>query len=257
MRLIVAISLAALSGSSLAHGGVTSYLIDNKNYTGEASYVWYDAYESQHELIQRSWHMNPLSDPASTNLTCNNKGLAVPGAFHASVTAGSTIRATWVTPDGYGWPHTLGPMVAYMVSCGEDCTTITDTSSLKWFKIAEEGLRAGYAVGEDDGWYQNDLWENRRTEYWNVTVPAGLKSGRYLIRHEIIMLELNPVQFYPNCAHLEVRGEGASVPSDEFLVTFPGAYSLSDPGIAISGKVRSDKTTKNYIVPGPKVWKGE
>ncbi|KAL5454613.1 hypothetical protein PMIN06_004915 [Paraphaeosphaeria minitans] len=254
MRLIVAISLAALSGSSLAHGGVTTYLIDNKNYTG---YVWYDAYESQHELIQRSWHMNPLSDPASTNLTCNNKGLAVPGAFHASVTAGSTIRATWVTPDGYGWPHTLGPMVAYMASCGEDCTTITDTSSLKWFKIAEEGLRAGYAVGEDDGWYQNDLWENRRTEYWNVTVPAGLKSGRYLIRHEIIMLELNPVQFYPNCAHLEIRGEGASVPSDEFLVTFPGAYSLSDPGIAISGKVRSDKTTKNYIVPGPKVWKGE
>lgn len=193
----------------------------------DASYVWSDPYEGQHDLIQRSWHMNPLSDPASTNLTCNNRGLAVPGTFHASVTAGSTIRTTWVTPDGFGWPHTLGPMAAYMAFCGEDCTTITDTSSLKWFKIAEEGLRAGYAVSEEDGWYQNDLWENRRTEYWNVTVPAGLKPGRYMIRHEIIMLELNPVQFYPNCAHMEVSGGGESVPGDEFLVTFPGAYSLS------------------------------
>jgi hypothetical protein len=34
MKLTVATALAALSGTSLAHGGVTSYLIDNKNYTG-------------------------------------------------------------------------------------------------------------------------------------------------------------------------------------------------------------------------------
>lgn len=114
-----------------------------------------------------------------------------------------------------------------MASCGEDCTTIADTASLKWFKVAEEGLRAGYAVGEADGWFQNDLWENRRTEYWNVTVPKGLKAGRYMIRHEIMNLELNPVQFYPNCAHLEVKGEGSLVPNEEYLVQFPGAYKLS------------------------------
>lgn len=34
MIVIVGTVLAALSGTSLAHGGVTSYLIDNKNYTG-------------------------------------------------------------------------------------------------------------------------------------------------------------------------------------------------------------------------------
>ena len=88
---------------------------------------------------------------------------------------------------------------------------------------------------------------NRRTDHWDIIVPKDLQPGRYMIRHEIIMLELAPVQFYPNCAHLEVTGSGSLVPSDEYLVQFPGAYQLSDPGIAISGKVRGDKTTKVRI----------
>lgn len=117
--------------------------------------------------------------------------------------------------------------MAYMASCGDDCTSIADIGSLKWFKIAEEGLRDGYAIGNEDGWFQNDLWENRRTDHWDVVVPKNLKPGRYMIRHEIINLELSPVQFYPNCAQLEVSGSGSSVPGEEFLVKFPGAYSTS------------------------------
>lgn len=171
--------------------------------------------------------MNPLSDPASTNLTCNNKGEAVAGTFHAPVTAGSRIRTTWSTTlYSYGWVHTKGPVMAYMAFCGDDCTTV-DASTLKWFKIAEEGLRNGFAVGQDEGWFQADLFENQKTSYWDVSVPESLKPGRYMIRHEIINLELAPVQFYPNCAHLEVQGNGESVPGEEYLVKFPGAYSFT------------------------------
>lgn len=189
--------------------------------------------------------MNPLSDPASGNITCNNRGVAVPGAYHASVQAGGTIRTSWESTDtGFGWVHTLGPVVAYMAACGDDCTTITDTADLKWFKIAEEGLRAGYAVGSASGWFQGDLFESTITDHWDVVVPTSLKPGRYMIRHEIIMISLNPVQFYPNCAALEVTGGGEAVPTDDYLVQFPGAYSLSDPGIAISGKTQGDTTTK-------------
>lgn len=190
------------------------------------SYKWADPAEGQKDLIQRTWNANPLSDPASNNLTCNFKGTTVPGTFHAPVQAGDTIRTTWVE-DGFGWPHTLGPLVAYMASCGDDCTTISNPETLKWFKIAEEGLREGHAIGDKEGWFQNDLWESQKTDHWDVVVPKNLKPGRYMIRHEIIMIELSPVQFYPNCAHLEISGSGLSVPSEEFLVQFPGAYSLS------------------------------
>lgn len=117
--------------------------------------------------------------------------------------------------------------MAYMASCGDDCTSITDIASLKWFKIAEEGLREGYTVGDSNGWFQNDLWENQKTDHWDIVVPKSLKPGKYMVRHEIINLELSPVQFYPNCAQLEVAGEGTSVPGEEFLVQFPGGYSMS------------------------------
>lgn len=119
-------------------------------------------------------------------------------------------------------------MMAYMASCGnDDCTSITDASSLSWFKIAEEGLREGFTVGQDGGWFQGDLFENRKERWWDVVVPKGLKKGKYLLRHEIVNLELDPVQFYPNCAQVDVVGDGGEVPGDEYLVKFPGAYSVT------------------------------
>jgi hypothetical protein len=116
--------------------------------------------------------------------------------------------------------------MAYMASCGDDCTT-TNIAELSWFKIAEEGLRKGFSVGQDEGWFQSDLWENQRTDRWDVVVPVGLKAGKYLLRHEIVNLELSPVQFYPNCAQVEVKGEGVGVPGEEWLVKFPGAYKVT------------------------------
>ncbi|KAF2635628.1 glycoside hydrolase [Massarina eburnea CBS 473.64] len=250
MRLSVATTIAALSGTAFAHGGVVKYTINGTVY---ATYDWGAPFEGQKDLIQRSWTGLPHTSVTAANLTCS-LGQVVPGAFHATVPAGGVITSSW--DNGYGWPHTIGPITAYLASCGTDCTTVTDLGSLEWFKIAEEGLRAGFAVGEEDGWFQNDLWENRRTDHWDITVPKTLKPGRYLVRHEIVNLELSPIQFYPNCAALEISGTGASVPTAEYLVKFPGAYALTDPGIAISGNVRNDKTTKNYTVPGPKVWSG-
>ncbi|KAF2712316.1 lytic polysaccharide monooxygenase [Pleomassaria siparia CBS 279.74] len=254
MRVSVAMSLvvAALSRNALAHGGVTAYTIDGTIYPG---YEWAEPAEGQKDLIQRSWHAYPHENALSSNITCNYKGATVSGAFHAPVQAGATISTTW-SHDGFGWVHTIGPLTAYLASCGDDCTSIVDIANLEWFKIAEEGLREGYAVGNEDGWFQNDLWENRRTDHWDVVVPVGLKPGRYMVRHEIINLQLSPVQFYPNCAQLEVSGSGSSVPSEEYLVKFPGAYSMSDPGIAISGKVSGDNVTMNYTIPGPKLWTG-
>ncbi|KAK8867512.1 glycoside hydrolase family 61 protein [Apiospora arundinis] len=257
MRLSIATGLAALSSRALAHGGVQEYVINDVKYPG---YVWHEPYEGQSHLIQRSWHSYPITDPASSNMTCNFRGAAVADAYHAPVAAGSAISASW-NEEGFGWVHTVGPLMAYMAACpssDDGCTALstTDIAGLDWFKIAEAGLREGHAVGDKAGWLQWDLWENQVTDHWDVVVPATLKPGKYLIRHEIINLELAPVQFYPDCAQLEVSGSGSSVPTAEYLVKFPGGYSVTDPGIAIAGRVTNDMVTKNYTVPGPKVWSG-
>lgn len=65
------------------------------------------------------------------------------------------------------------------------------------------------------------------------TIPSCLKAGYYLVRHEIIALHASyqypGAQFYPGCHQLQVTGGGSTVPSS--LVSFPGAYKGSDPGI--------------------------
>lgn len=70
---------------------------------------------------------------------------------------------------------------------------------------------------------------------WNITIP-NLKPGNYLIRHETTNLEAS-LQFYPECAQLEVTGDGDSTPSEDYLVEFPGAYSPDDPGLWMAGQL--------------------
>ena len=70
---------------------------------------------------------------------------------------------------------------------------------------------------------------------YSTNIPNGLASGQYLIRHEIIALHLavtmGGAEFYPSCSQVNVRGSQVSVASANELVSFPGAYSDSDPGI--------------------------
>lgn len=58
----------------------------------------------------------------------------------------------------------------------------------------------------------------------DISTPASLKPGKYLLRHEVINLESGPVQFFPNCIQLEVSGSGINMPAANELVKFPGAY---------------------------------
>ena len=68
---------------------------------------------------------------------------------------------------------------------------------------------------------------------FDVTLPQNLAPGGYLIRHEIIALHLaeqiGGAEFYPMCTQVTIGGNGNGVPSP--TVSFPGAYSDTDPGI--------------------------
>jgi hypothetical protein len=74
------------------------------------------------------------------------------------------------------------------------------------------------------------------------TIPSCLANGYYLVRHETIALHsayaYPGAQVYPGCHQLQVTGGGSARPSN--LVSFPGAYKGSDPGItydAYKGKI--------------------
>lgn len=69
-----------------------------------------------------------------------------------------------------------------------------------------------------------------------VTIPKNTPSGDYLLRIEHIALhgasQVNGAQFYISCAQITVTGGGSGTPAP--LVSFPGAYKNTDPGIKVN-----------------------
>ena len=117
-------------------------------------------------------------------------------------------------------------MVLWMADCGESCITFTPSEG-NWFKIAQRGLLNGTI--QEGTWGQREFqnWDGT-PDLWTETIPRGLKAGNYLIRHEIIALHIeNKPQFYMQCAHLAVGGDGKEVPGKEYLAKIPGVWNMS------------------------------
>ncbi|KAJ2715929.1 hypothetical protein H4R19_000930 [Coemansia spiralis] len=85
-----------------------------------------------------------------------------------------------------------------------------------------------------------------------VTIPADIADGEYLMRGEIIALHLaekvGGAEFYPNCAQIRVSGGGSSKPKGFAL---PGVYQPRDKGIFFN----LYDGYKSYPMPGPDVYK--
>jgi cellulase len=129
------------------------------------------------------------------DIICHKSGK--PGKAHIPVVAGQTVQLFWNT-----WPpgHS-GPVIDYLAACANnDCSTV-DKTALKFAKIDQVGLHNGPAPGN---WAVNDLVSNNNS--WVVTVPASLKAGAYVLRHEIVSLHAarsdNGAQNYPQCVNL-------------------------------------------------------
>lgn len=113
-----------------------------------------------------------------------------------------------------------------------------------WFKIDELGKT-------DDGlWAATDVL-SAQDSVWTFTIPAKLKAGQYIIRHEIIALhaayEYPGAQVYPSCIQVEVTGDGTALPTE--FVSFPGAYDADTSGIVYDAYT----STGDYPIPGPDV----
>ncbi|KAH6969026.1 glycoside hydrolase [Fusarium avenaceum] len=190
----------------------------------------------------------PVEDVTSIDLQCNGytaggvKG-SKPAALHAEAKAGSSVNLRWTL-----WPDShVGPSITYMARCPDSgCDAWEPGTQKVWFKIQEAGRD-----GTSNNWASTPLMKagNSGVDY---TIPACIKPGYYLVRHELIALHsafgYPGAQFYPGCHQLKVTGSGSTTPSS--LVAFPGAYAASDPGVTYNAY---QATT--YKIPGPAVFK--
>ncbi|KAI5924517.1 glycoside hydrolase family 61 protein [Camillea tinctor] len=232
-------STLLLLGPSLvaAHGAVTSYEIGGKTYEGYQGF----SPVAGAQIIQRQWpDYNPIMTVTDPKMTCNG-GTSAPLA--ATVAAGQNVTAFWKQ-----WTHQQGPVMVWMYPC-ESGFASCDGKGKKWFKIDEMGVW-GDALNSNN-WGTALIYENLK---WSSRVPASLKPGDYLIRHELLALhQANTPQFYPECAQITVTGSGSATPSGEFLTSIPAYAAQSDPGVMVD--IYMGKAT-TYTPPGPKVWTG-
>jgi hypothetical protein len=199
-------------------------------YNGVYSSDWQYVRETANNPVS-----GPVEDVTSPLMRCYEKSGRGAAAVQ-TVTAGSKFGFT--SSASIGHP---GPVFFYMarVPDGQDVNSWVPSSNV-WFKISQDG-----STPSTDPPFKVDM-----TELY-TTIPASLAAGNYLLRVEHIGLHIaGSPQFYLACAQLKVTGNGASSPSS--LVSFPGAYSKSDPGLTFV--IYGNHNT--YPYPGPAVWGG-
>ncbi|KAF7296429.1 hypothetical protein HMN09_01113300 [Mycena chlorophos] len=245
--MLALLSLVALIPRVLAHGGVLSYDIGGTFYEGWSPYNT----PTGQTTIQRPWSTyNPILNATDPTIACNDDGTA--GALQltaAAVPAGTAIKANW----NQVWPHPYGPMLVYLAECPSSGCTPVNAATLQWFKIDESGLINGTVF---DGFWGDGLMIAQNST-WTTTIPTTVPAGNYMIRFETIALHSLPAQFYPECAQIVITaasGVTPIAPTAAELVTFPGGYSNSDPGLTIDIYSNAAQTETTYPIPGPPLY---
>ncbi|KAF2681086.1 lytic polysaccharide monooxygenase [Lentithecium fluviatile CBS 122367] len=251
MKWVLASIASFLTHQVAGHGGCLNYTVGDTWYPGYSPYDDPTPQVDAPWLPQRSWStVDPIFETANHSLSCNVPG--APARAYIPIHAGSNLTAVYAY-----WVHTVGPMIAWLAHCPNDDCYTADSSTLDWFKIGEKGLQDGTI--ETGNWFQKTFsrWDGSPS-LWSETVPKGLKQGRYLVRHEIISLHsANKPQFYPECANLEVLGEGDKYPDEKYLVKIPGVWSMDQPEINIDVYAPGISNSTVYKIPGPPVFTGE
>ncbi|KAH6657789.1 family 61 glycoside hydrolase [Truncatella angustata] len=246
LKAVVAATLGFAS-TALGHGYVTQFTTDGKSNQGFLLDYYYQKVNGGTLPSIAAWYAENLdsgfvapSAYGTADINCHKN--SAPGAITASVSAGGSLTFQWPST----WPHPYGPILTYVAACSGDCST-ADKTKLSWVKID--------AVGID---YTTQKWASQtlidQGGKWTTKVPASLKAGNYVFRHEIIALHgagsLNGAQNYPQCFNIAVTGSGTkSLPSGTLGTSL---YKNTDPGIYFNPYV----TITSYTMPGPTLWTG-
>lgn len=226
-----------------------------------------DQGDGRNTYIRSPPNNDPVKDLTSPDLVCNVNG-GTPVSDFVSAAAGDKLTLSWYhnePNDETIDPSHKGPIITYITEY-----TDSDGSDAGWTKIAQDGL-------DGDEWAVDKLIAAGGMV--DVTLPATLKAGKYLLRQEIIGLHEADVlfsednargaQFYPSCVQVDVSGSGTMVPNQGF--NFNTGYTDETPGIVYNiyeddeddengedGEDGEEKTVKAradvYPLPGPDVW---
>ncbi|KAK3293882.1 glycosyl hydrolase family 61-domain-containing protein [Chaetomium fimeti] len=267
MRISQAAFLSVLLTPGALGHNVQGMLLVNGTETPEWKYVLdvgTSYYVSPEKYIpgDQSAKLEPIVGTSDPNITCGR--LAFDSASKtetADIIAGSEVGFR-VSTDGRGtrnpekgvYPNFWhpGPGQIYLSRAPND-----DLQSYKgdgdWFKIAYAGPT------DDQHW---SIWP--KVTDFNFTIPETTPPGKYLMRIENIMPtgELRYIQFYVNCAFVNIIGPGGGTPTE--FARFPGTYPDDDPGLLVppnqdiqAGTVAlEDMKLTEYKAPGPAVWTG-
>ncbi|KAF2204329.1 glycoside hydrolase family 61 protein [Delitschia confertaspora ATCC 74209] len=182
-----------------------------------------------------------VENPASADIRCYSSQNA---ANIVTVPAGATIH--YLSTQQINHP---GPTQYYLAKVPEGRSAASwDGSGTVWFKI--------FTTMPSVDSNKQMTWPGQN-EYktTNTTIPAATPSGEYLLRVEQIALHLaskaNGAQFYLSCSQIKITGGGNGTPGP--LVSLPGAYKSTDPGILVNlGAIKPEE----YKAPGPGIWSG-
>ncbi|KAG9018954.1 hypothetical protein FRB90_007945 [Tulasnella sp. 427] len=241
---LTALAAFLVSGAQ-AHGGVTSWSVGSTTYAGWQPYL--PAAQQSPTAGRPYSSYDPITNPTGATLHCNDDGTAGPNPQSITLAPGDTIVGHYPQ-----WTHAQGPVTVYLAACGASNCNSVNSASVKWFKIAEQGLISGTLA--NGSWANGILMANLQ---WPAKIPTNLKAGAYLLRMETLALhQANAPQFYPECVQLIVSGSGTAVPPDSYQVSIPGAWTASDPGVMVDIYSDAAKTQTTYVIPGPRVWPG-
>jgi hypothetical protein len=240
----VLLTLASLAPFAAAHGHMSGVFIDNVYVPGPEPNS-----DSTGFAIREINDINPVKGATNPDLNCGHSAKLASEVVDAS--PGSVLKFAWVNGDNGPWVHNTGPVMTYMAPCGASGCASFNSSNAEFFKISELGQMS------NGSWYMSDL-NSALNATTQATIPNNLPSGEYLVRHELIALQLgmNPggAEFYPACLQIRlgntttVASTSTSLPSGNETVTFPGGYSDTDPGI-LDPNVYNPGSS--YTFPGP------
>ncbi|KAH9847102.1 glycosyl hydrolase family 61-domain-containing protein [Lenzites betulinus] len=220
-----------------AHGYLKSVAIDGQTYQGNVPN--HATGDSPIRLID---DIDPVKGADNPNLSCGQNAQIAAQVVPAN--PGSTVTFAWASGNGGNWPHNTGPMLTYMAACeGTTCDKF-NASGAQWFKVDQVGKKS-----DGSTWVQQDIMNGGT---YSMKLPSNILPGDYLVRHEIIALQLavsmGGAEFYPSCTQVRVGGTGNGAPNA--TVSFPGAYTDSEPGIYDPNVYNPGSS---YTFPGPPI----
>ncbi|KAK3690239.1 glycoside hydrolase [Podospora appendiculata] len=233
MKFTTSVALLAAAGAQ-AH-----YTFPKSSTNGVLSAEW----ETIRTTTNKYSHA-PVQDVTSAAMTCYEETPGTGAAKIVPVAAGSNFTFTVDTTIGHP-----GPLHFYLAKAPAGKTAATfDGKGAVWFKIYQDGPSG---LGTSAITWPGSAGKSEVS----VQIPKCVANGDYLLRVEHIALHsassVGGAQLYISCAQISVTG-GTGTLNTGSLVSFPGAYKATDPGILFQ---LYWPTPTSYVNPGPAVVK--